>query len=111
MNVTTGTAGHYVRQVLDQAAIASREEGHINADCYWVAVDAPDGGQIWFSGSGEQENRVGYSPHEHCGWFVAHADPGGAVSVLYSSNSTNLVADTTAAVAAVRAALTGSAPE
>jgi hypothetical protein len=68
---------------------------------FWIAVDT-HGGQIWLSGKEEQENWVDYPPFAQCGWMVAMADGRGAVTLLHDSSSTDLAADTAAAVAAVR---------
>ncbi|HET6354688.1 hypothetical protein [Streptomyces sp.] len=104
MTDTTETAGRHAQRMLAEAGIASRGDGHISAGCFWIAIDTP-GGQIWFSGTGEQENWVDYAPAEHCGWAVCFNDDSGAVTVLHESSSTDLVADTAAAVDAVRALL------
>ncbi|MEU5109614.1 hypothetical protein AB0H07_46525 [Streptomyces sp. NPDC021354] len=102
------TAGHYVQRALAEAGIASYEDGHASADCFWITVETPNGGQIWVSGLGNQENQVDYPPAAHRGWLVcSYPDPddSSVFSVLHEGSSTDLAADTAAAVDAIRAKL------
>ncbi|MFE9007521.1 hypothetical protein ACFYOY_36280 [Streptomyces sp. NPDC007875] len=106
------TAGDYVQRVLKESGIASHEDGHASAGCFWIVVVTPGGGEIWINGLDGQENLVHYPPAAHCGWLVcSYPDPDDSsiFSVLHEGGSTDLVADTAAALEAIRAELEAQA--
>ncbi|MFI8769581.1 hypothetical protein ACIGN6_32380 [Streptomyces sp. NPDC053792] len=100
------TAGEYLQRVLAEAGVESTRGAHPGSGRSWIAVATPDGAEILFSGQGRHEAEVDYPLTDHAGWLACGYDEdGGEFTVLYDSQSPDL-ADTAAAVAAVRASLT-----
>ncbi|GAA3372320.1 hypothetical protein GCM10017744_103370 [Streptomyces antimycoticus] len=106
------TAGDYMQRVLKDSGIASYEDGHASAGCFWIVVVTPGGGEIWINGLDEQENLLHYPAAAHCGWLVcSYPEPGDTsiFSVLHEGGSTDLAADTADALKAIRAELEAQA--
>ncbi|MGA5497727.1 hypothetical protein ACPCSP_25525 [Streptomyces cinereoruber] len=96
------TASETLRRALAAAGLDSETDGDLHGT--WVIVDLPCGAEIWITGT--RTHRVGHPATRHHGWTAHFYSTGGDSSVrreLYSSDATDLDADTTALVALVAA--------
>ncbi|OKJ48100.1 hypothetical protein AMK27_38855 [Streptomyces sp. CB02009] len=101
------TAGEYLQRVLAEAGVEATRDAHPGSGGSWIAVPTPDGGEVLLTGQDRHEAEVDYPLTDHAGWLAcAFGSDGVEATVLYDSHTSDLAADTAAAVAAVRASIT-----